>query len=122
MRNNNYFESRELCGNLCEIFGLSRHLTHSFTRILAQALVHQIAEKALDKENGRLSEFSIEIPFIGRADIRMENNEPVVDKLELEQDFKEWIKAAVKEGRSPLVISSEEALINSIKSRYNSLI
>lgn len=122
MKNENYFRSRELCGNLSSIFGLTRHLTHSFTRIIAQGIVHQIAESAIDKDDGRLNIFSIDIPFIGRLDMEYNNGEVRVNNVELEQDFSKWIEDAIVEGKSPLVVESEKALIESIKSRYNSLI
>lgn len=122
MKNNNYFQSRELCSNLCNIFGLSRHLTHSFTRIIAQGIVHQVAESALDHEDSRLNNFSIEIPFIGRADIEIINNNPIVKNMTLEPEFSRWILEAVQTGNSPLVVDAEKALVESIKSRYESLL
>lgn len=122
MKNNNYFQSRELCSNLCNIFGLSRHLTHSFTRIIAQGIVHQVAESALDSEGSRLNNFSIEIPFIGRVDIEIIDNNPVVKNMSLEPEFSKWIIEAVQKGNSPLVADSEKALVESIKNRYNSLL
>lgn len=122
MKNENYFRSRELCGNLSNIFGLTRHLTHSFTRIIAQGIVHQVAEAAVDKEDGRLNTFSIDIPFVGRLDMKYNNGEVSVTNVELEQDFSKWLEDAIVEGKSPLVVESEKALIESIKSRYNSLI
>lgn len=122
MQDNNYFKSRKLCENLCNIFGLTRHLTHSFTRIIAQGIVHQVAEEALDKEDGRLNNFSIDIPFIGRLDIEYNNKDIKVVNVELEQEFCKWLEDAIIKGESPLVVDSEKSLVESIKSRFNSLI
>lgn len=122
MRNDNYFKSREMCSNLCNIFGLSRHMTHSFTRIVAQGIVHQIAESASSFEGSRLNNFSIEIPFIGRVDIEIKDNKPVVNNMSLEPEFSRWIIEAIQSGASPLVKDAEKALVDSIKARYNSLL
>lgn len=119
--NSNYIQTRELCNNMSKVFQLSKRITFNFLKCIHKAMIHRIAEDSLD--NKLQSDLvSMEIPFIGKLSLRVEDNLVVVDSLELEDEFKSEVLKAVNEGESPLVIAAEESLVKIVNQRYNSLL
>lgn len=118
----NYYKTRDLCESLCKTVGLTRHVTHSFTRLIKEGLVHQVAEKALEVEDTCLKYIDIEIPFIGTLSLEYSNRDIKILDIKLEEEFKKQMILAISEGKSPLISSSETSLVNLIKSRYDALL
>lgn len=119
--NSNYMKTRDLCESMCNIFNLSRNVTHSFTRVLAEALVHKVAEEVLESDH-KVKNVNIEIPFIGLMSISVNNSKIDNVSIELEDEFRSWIINAVDNGSSPLVKDAEESIIKRLVNRYNSLL
>lgn len=116
------FNTRKLCKDLCKILNLPMRTTFGFVKILSKALIHKVAEEALDKEDGKLKKSSIEIPCICRLDIEISGNNIKLNNIEFDEDFKSDVLKAVNTGDSPLITDAEKALIESFKNRYNSII
>jgi len=119
---NNFYVSRDLCEYLANLLGLTRVITHSFTRIISLGLVHKVAEQSLEKEDGNLRTVDIEIPFIGKLNLNYNGNEITVNEFTLAEKFKDQLKEAIDDGKSPLVPEAEKSLIKAITKRYETLI
>lgn len=119
---NSNHNTYKLCKDLCNIFNISTRITNNFTSIIAKALVHRVAEEALDKESGKLKDLSIGIPYVCTINIQIIDNSIEVDSIEFDDKFKEQVIRAINTGESPLVADAEKALVESLKNRYNSLI
>lgn len=120
--NSNYDNTRKLCKDLSNLISLPVHITNSFIKIIANALIHRISEEALDIEYGKLKSSSIDIPYVCTIDIEIIDNDIKINNVHFEEEFKKKVLKAVNTGDSPLVESAEKALIESLKNRYNSLI
>lgn len=117
----NYNMTRKLSKDLSEILGISKRLVVHFTRILSLGYITQIASDALSKEDGKLKNTQIEIPYVGCMDITIDNDD-VLASIELDTNFKKQVLNAVKTGDTKLITELEESLIKSIKEKYNALI
>ena len=124
MRNkewDNWYSTKELSENLCNVLGMSRLVTMGFTRIISEALVHRVAEQALDSDT-RVHDVKIEIPYIGLLTLKLDSNDIIESSIELEDEFRDQIMKAVISGESPLVKHTEDSLVDRIKKQYKSLL
>ena len=112
---------KEMSKDLCNLLGISSIKTVGFMRLLKDYMVHKIAEQALDCESGQLKETSMEVPFLGKINIKIENKK-LIYSFEMEDGLQKEIKNAITKGKSPMVESAEDALVRMLKERYNSLI
>lgn len=117
----NYNATRKLSKDLSGIVGISKRLVVHFTRILSLGYVTQIASDALEKDDGKLKNAQVEIPYVGCMDIVIDNND-VNASIDLDDNFKKQILNAVQTGETSLITELEDALIKSIQEKYNALI
>lgn len=117
----NYNATRKLAKDLSGIVGISKRLVIHFTRILSLGYITQIASDALEKDDGKLKNAQVEIPYVGCMDIVIDNND-VNASIDLDDNFKKQILNAVQTGETSLITELEDALIKSIQEKYNALI
>lgn len=119
--NVNRMATRRLCKSLSEIFNLKPTITDRLIRLINSATLHDIAEKALDSEDGRLKSATIELPYVGSMKVYVEDNEVKVDSIILEDKYKEDLYSAINKGESPLIKMIGDKLISRLKDKYESL-
>lgn len=120
--NRNYNDVKKICAYISGFLGLSTRCTKSFMDIVSKAIVHKLAMDSLSKEDGRLSNFGIEIPFIGRINMKMNGDSLEIKSVELENKFEEAMKDAIKSGKSTLIDEVSNSAVNIIKKKYSSTI
>jgi len=119
---NNYNETRKLAKDISEIVGLSKRLVVHFTRILSLGYATQIASQALNKEDGKLKDIYLEIPYVGRMTANVEKDSLSNVTLTLDKEFEKQIIKAVNTGETNLMTELEYALVENIKAKYNALL
>lgn len=116
----NFNDTRDLCEDLSKILGMTRSLTHSFTRLVENALVHKLLIDNIDKDN--INDIEIIVPFICKIVLEKKDNDIVVKNIILDNQFKSHIMNAIVDKKSPLIIEAESKLVDRIINKYNSLI
>lgn len=125
--NNSYLESKKMCEDLGNLMGIEdikfrgKSISFLFMTMLKDEIIHMIAEKSLDSDE-RIKEDSIIIPFIGRLNYKLENNDIIVESFDMNKDFSEGVKKALTEGTSPINLKLNRAVVNRIRNNYKSLL
>ena len=91
---------------LGKILGIPKYIVKNTLQLLALAMLHDVAEKALEGE-----EEKIKIPYI----CEMKIGETI--DVSLDNKFKKMHQEA-RDGKSPLVLEAEKKMIEKIKARY----
>lgn len=89
-----------------KILGIPKYIVKNTLQLLALAMLHDVAEKALEGKNQKII-----VPYI----CEMEIGETI--DVSLDNKFKRMYEEAT-EGISPLVLEAEKKMIEKIKARY----
>lgn len=107
---------------LSDICGLSNKTTTGLLKLLSKASIHNVATEALDCNNGKLRETTIEVPYVCTLTLKIVSKKEVkVKSVKLDELFERTLLEAVNTGVSPLVEASERKLIELLKRSYDSL-
>lgn len=121
MSKQNYKFGKDLSDSICGILGVSRPVTHTFMRVIEEAIVHDVSCRSLDSED-KIDSFCIEIPFIGTVFMKKDGDKIHTVGMKLEDKFEEELVAAIDKCESPLMKNAESSMIRNLKSKYNSIL
>lgn len=104
--------------DIITLTGLSERSIQGYKKIYPLMLVHQVAEDALAKTDGRLQKAVIDIPNVGTL---VYNKKKGSYKFTPTQVFDKQVRQAL-EGKSALATATTESLIQRINRQYNELL
>lgn len=109
----------DISKELCRMVGLSpspnsfNHIVYLFTL----GLIHKVAEQARDSDK-KLERIEMELPFIGKLIMTLDDKEPIVENIKFEEEFKQWVFEAVSEGKSPLIDHMNKKFVKNVQDKY----
>ena len=114
--------SYNISRNLSELFGMRISTTKLMISLINGASIHRIAEACLEYDTGLLDTATIELPYIGTISVRYADEDIIVEKVSLSEEYKEMVIDAMRKGESPLLKISEDRLLKKLQDRYDSLV
>lgn len=113
----------DISKELCRMVGLSpspnsfNHIVYLFTL----GLIHKVAEQARDSDK-KLERIEMELPFIGKLIMTLDDKEPIVENIKFEEEFKQWVFEAVSEGKSPLIDHMNKKFVKNVQDKYREIL
>lgn len=117
----NNAEAWKLSEMIKEMTGLKRTHANHMMYLQYASMIHNIACKALDSEI-KLTEVSIEIPWVGKLTLSINGDDVSFSSFDLEEDIKTDVAQAVRSGKSPLIEAANDKLIEVINERFKELV
>ena len=105
------------------LLGMTEALSESYVKLISAMLIHQMAEKALSCEDGKLKHGSCEIPNVGKIFFfeNASNNQYSYTFIPADR-FEEELKRAIQTGKSPLEKILEGTLIERLNTKYRGVV
>lgn len=64
----------------------------------------------------------MELPFVGKLILNIDDEELIVKNIKFEEEFKQWLIEAVNEGKSPLAEHMNKKFVQNIQEKYREIL
>lgn len=113
----------DISKELCRLVGLLpspnsfNHIVYLFTL----GLIHKVAEQARNSDK-KLDKIEMELPFVGKLILNIDDEELIVKNIKFEEEFKQWLIEAANEGKSPLVEHMNKKFVQNVQEKYREIL